>query len=48
MDHIAGGGYILDPADVVRLSPLRHPTFNLDGRYRTISRPRATAFQLAC
>jgi len=36
---IAAIGYQLDPADVARLTPLGHPTINLDGRYRTTSRP---------
>jgi hypothetical protein len=30
------------PADVARLTPLGHPTINLDGRYRTTSRPPTT------
>jgi hypothetical protein len=29
--------HLLDPADVARLTPLGHPTINLDGRYRTTS-----------
>jgi hypothetical protein len=39
LDHLAANGYQLDPADVARLTPLGHPTINLDGRYRTTSRP---------
>ena len=38
------GGYPLDPADVARL-PLGHPTINLDGRYRTTSRPPTTGLR---
>lgn len=34
----APGGQEIDPADVARLSPLGHPTINLQGRYRTTSR----------
>jgi hypothetical protein len=33
------------PADVARLTPLGHPTINLDGRYRTTSRPPATGLR---
>src|SRR6266581_6808728 len=39
LDHLAANGYPLDPADVARLTPLGHPTINLQGRYRTTSRP---------
>ena len=39
LDHLAATGYPIDPADVARLTPLGHPTINLDGRYRTTSRP---------
>ena len=39
LDHLAANGYQLDPADVARLTPLGHPTINLNGRYRTTSRP---------
>jgi len=42
LDHLAANGYPIDPADVARLTPLRHPTINLDGRYRPTSRPPAT------
>ncbi|MFY9926792.1 MAG: Tn3 family transposase [Streptosporangiaceae bacterium] len=42
LDHLAANGYPLDPADIARLSPLGHPTINLDGRYRTTSRPPTT------
>ena len=38
LDHLAAGGHKIDPADVARLSPLGHPTINLNGRYRTTSR----------
>ena len=34
-----------DPADIARLSPLGHPTINLDGRYRTTSHPPATGLR---
>ena len=39
LDHLAAKGYPIDPADVARLTPLGHPTINLDGRYRTTNRP---------
>ena len=39
LDHLAANGYPADPAEVARLTPLGHPTINLDGRYRTTSRP---------
>ncbi len=42
LNHLAANGYPLDPADIARLSPLGHPTINLDGRYRTTSHPPAT------
>ena len=38
LDHLDANGYHPDPADVARLSPLGHPTINLDGRYQTTSR----------
>ncbi len=44
-DHLAANGYPLDPADIARLSPLGHPTINLDGRYRTTSRPPTTGLR---
>jgi hypothetical protein len=34
-----------DPADVARLTPPGHPTVNLDGRYRTTSRPPTTGLR---
>ena len=37
-DRLVAHGYEPDPADVARLSPLGHPTINLNGRYRTTSR----------
>jgi Tn3 transposase DDE domain len=46
LDHLDGSGYLLlDPADVARLTPLGHPTINLDGRYRTTSRPPTTGLR---
>jgi len=39
LDHLAANGHHPDPANVARLSPLGHPTINLQGRYRTTSRP---------
>jgi len=39
LDHLAAIGHHPDPADVARLSPLGHPTINLNGRYQTTSRP---------
>jgi hypothetical protein len=44
LEHLAGSGYPLNPADVARLTPLGHPTINLDGRYRT-TRPPATGLR---
>jgi len=40
LDHLGASGHELDPdpADVARLSPLGHPSINLQGRYRTTSR----------
>ncbi|HEV3290264.1 MAG TPA: Tn3 family transposase [Streptosporangiaceae bacterium] len=47
VDHLAANGYPLDPADVARLTPLGHPTINLQGRrYRTTSRPPLTGLRL--
>ena len=46
VDHLAANGYPLDPADVARLTPLGHPTINLQGRrYRTTSRPPLTGLR---
>jgi hypothetical protein len=45
LEHPAAGRYPLDPAGVARLTPLGHPTINLDGRYRTTSRPPATGLR---
>lgn len=45
LDHLAAKGYPIDPADVARLTPLGHPTINLDGRYRTTNRPPATGLR---
>jgi len=39
LDHLNAHGHHPDPADVARLSPLGHPTINLNGRYQTTSRP---------
>ncbi len=39
LDHLEAAGHDLDPADVARLSPLGHPTINLDGRYRSTIHP---------
>jgi hypothetical protein len=43
--HLRANGYEPDPADVARLTPLGHPTINLDGRYRTTERPPATGLR---
>jgi Tn3 transposase DDE domain-containing protein len=40
LDHLVASGHEIDPVDVARLSPLGHPTINLQGRYRTTSRAR--------
>jgi hypothetical protein len=45
LDHLAAKGYPIDPADGARLTPLRHPTINLDGRYRATNRPPATGLR---
>jgi hypothetical protein len=34
-----------DPADVAGRTPLGHPMINLDGRYRTTSRPPTTGLR---
>ena len=39
LDHLAATGHHPGPADVARLSPLGHPTINLNGRHQTTSRP---------
>jgi TnpA family transposase len=39
LDHLTATGHHPDPADIARLSPLGHPTINLQGRYRTTSHP---------
>jgi hypothetical protein len=39
LDHLGANGHHPDPADVARLSPLGHPTINLQGRYQTTDRP---------
>jgi len=39
LDHLEAAGHHPDPADVARLSPLGHPTINLDGRYRSTIHP---------
>ncbi len=38
LGHLAATAHKIDPADVARLSPLGHPTINLNGRYRTTGR----------
>ncbi len=45
LDHLVANGHPIDPADVARLTPLRHPTINLQGRYRTTSRPPLTGLR---
>lgn len=45
LDHLRANGYEPDPADVARLTPLGHPTINLDGRYRTTSGPPTTGLR---
>ena len=45
LDHLVANGYPLDPADIARLSPLGHPTINLDGHYRTTSHPPTTGLR---
>jgi hypothetical protein len=35
LDHLTANGHHPDPTDVARLSPLGHPTINLNGRYQT-------------
>jgi hypothetical protein len=39
LDHLTAQGHPIDPADVARLTPLGHPTINLNGRYQTTTRP---------
>lgn len=38
LDHLVANGHHPDPVDVARLSPLGHPTINLNGRYHTTSK----------
>ena len=38
LDHLVATGQKFDRADVARLSPLGHPTINLNGRYRITGR----------
>ncbi len=45
LDHLAANRYPIDPADVARLTTLGHPALNLDGRYRTTSRPPRTGLR---
>jgi len=45
LDHLSANGYPLDPADIARLTPLGHPTINLQGRYRTTSRAPLTGLR---
>jgi len=33
LDHLVANGHHPDPADIARLTPLGHPTINLNGRY---------------
>ncbi|MGI8810008.1 MAG: Tn3 family transposase [Acidimicrobiales bacterium] len=35
LDHLVAAGQDIASADIARLSPLGHPTINLQGRYRT-------------
>lgn len=46
LDRLAAAEHEINPADVARLSPLGHPTINLDGRYRTTG--RAPSGRLRC
>jgi len=45
LDHLRANGYQSDPADLARLTPLGHPSINLNGRYRTTGRPPATGLR---
>ena len=45
LDHLTATGYDITPADVARLSPLAHPTINLDGRYETTTRAPTDALR---
>jgi len=45
LGHLDAHGHHPDPADVVRLTPLGHPTINLHGRYQTTSRPPASGLR---
>lgn len=45
LDHLADNGHAIDPTDVARLSPLGHPTINLQGRYQITSRPLIDALR---
>ncbi len=37
IDHLTATGHQIDPDDIARLSPLGHPTINLQGRCQTTS-----------
>jgi len=45
LDHLTATGYRIDPDDIARLSPLGHPTINLQGRYQTTSLPPSDALR---
>ncbi len=38
LDHLATKGHPANPANIARLSPLGHPTINLQGRYQATGR----------
>jgi len=45
LDHLTATGCRIDPDDIARLSPLGHPTINLQGRYQTTSLPPSDALR---
>jgi len=45
LEHLAAQGRHIDPDHIVRLSPLGHPTINLQGRYQTTSREPASGLR---
>ncbi len=45
LDHLVANGHHPDPADISRLSPLGHPTINLNGRYQTTGTPPASGLR---
>jgi hypothetical protein len=45
LDHLVANGHYPDPTDVARLSPLSHPTINLNGHYQTTNNPSTSGLR---